>query len=86
MQEITKKESEYGVSQVFIAIAISKLENYRSLNAVISGIIDDYHQSIPVGEKNRIVYPGERVLQHRAKNMVEGIPVSQKVWNEILML
>jgi 3-dehydro-L-gulonate 2-dehydrogenase len=84
--DITKKESEYGLSQVFIAIDVSKLNHYKSLNAVITGIIDDYHQSVPASEKSRIVYPGERVLQQRTTNLVEGIPVSKKIWNGILAL
>lgn len=83
---ITKQEAEYGLSQVFIAMDVSKLNNYTSLNAVIAGIIDDYHQSVPADEKSRIVYPGERVLQLRKKNQLEGIPVNKKIWDEITTL
>ena len=83
---ITKQEAEYGLSQVFIAMDLSKLNNYTSLNAVIAGIIDDYHQSVPADEKSRIVYPGERVLQLRKKNQLEGIPVNKKIWDEITTL
>jgi 3-dehydro-L-gulonate 2-dehydrogenase len=84
--DITKKEIEYGVSQVFIAIDVSKLNNYKSLNAVITGIIDDYHQSARVDENSRILYPGERVVAQRNKNLTEGIPVNKKIWEEILLL
>lgn len=80
---ITKQEAEYGLSQVFIAMDLSKLNNYKSLNAVIAGIIEDYHQSVPADKKSRIVYPGERVLQLRKKNQLEGIPVNKKIWDEI---
>ncbi len=83
---ITKQEAEYGLSQVFIAMDVSKLNNYTSLNAVIAGIIDDYHQSVPADEKSRIVYPGEKVLQLRKKNQLEGIPVNKKIWDEITTL
>ena len=84
--DITKKEAEHGVSQIFIAIALSKLQNYKSINTIIAGIIDDYCQSVPVDEKSRIVYPGEKVLETRKRNLVEGVPVCKKVWNEILNL
>ena len=84
--DITKKQVEHGVSQVFIAIALSKLQNYKSINTIIAGIIDDYRQSVPADKENRIVYPGERVLQYRKKNLAEGIPVSGKIWKEILSL
>ncbi len=84
--DITKQESEYGLSQIFIALDLSKLNNYKSLNAVIAGIIDDYHQSVPVDEKSKVLYPGERVLAQRKKNLAEGIPVNKKIWDEILSL
>ena len=81
--DITRQDSEFGVSQIFIAIDLSKLNNFKSLNAVITGIINDYHQSVPAEEKSRILYPGERVLQLRKKNQLEGIPVNKKIWDEI---
>ena len=84
--DITKKKAEHSVSQVFIAIDLSKLNNYKSLNAVITGIIDDYHQSVPADEKSKILYPGERVLAQRNKNLAEGIPVNKKIWDDILSL
>lgn len=81
--DITKQGSEFGVSQIFIAIDLSKLNNFKSLNAVITGIISDYHQSLSANDKGRIVYPGERVLQQRKKSQVEGIPVNKAIWDQI---
>lgn len=82
---ITKNESEYGLSQVFICIDPTKLSNYSAIASVIHKIIEDYKQSIPDGDA-KIVYPGEGVLQKRKKHKEEGIPVLQKVWDEILSL
>lgn len=84
--EISKKEVEYGLSQVFIAIDISKLGNYSAIAAAIENIINDYHQSVSSGETKKIVYPGERVLQARKNNLAHGIPVMKKVWDEIMKL
>ncbi|MBC7874789.1 MAG: 3-dehydro-L-gulonate 2-dehydrogenase [Ferruginibacter sp.] len=84
--EITGKKVEHRVSQVFIAISLRKLQNYKSLEAVIAGIIDDYHRSVPVDEESRIIYPGERVMEQRKKNRAEGIPVNKKLWDDILLL
>ena len=82
--EITKQEVEYGLSQIFIAIDISKLGNYSSVKKVIDGILNDYHRSVPIDESKKIMYPGERALQTRENNLSYGIPVLKKVWNEIV--
>lgn len=81
--EISSKEIEYGLSQVFIAIDVSKLGNQAAISKIIEGILNDYHQSIPIDESKKIVYPGERVLLTRKKNLANGIPVLKKVWDEI---
>ena len=83
--EISTKEVEYGLSQVFIAIDISKLGNYSSIANAVKQILDDYHQSVSIGSKE-ITHPGERVLQTRKNNLVNGIPVIKKVWEDILEL
>ena len=81
--EISKKEIEFGMSQVFIAIDISKLGNHSAISKIIEGILNDYHQSVPIDQLKKIVYPGERVLQTRKNNLANGIPVLKKVWDEI---
>jgi 3-dehydro-L-gulonate 2-dehydrogenase len=84
--EISKKEVEYGLSQVFIAIDISKLSNHSAIAGVIENIISDYHQSVLTGESKKILYPGERVLAARKNNLSNGIPVVKKLWEEIIQL
>ena len=84
--EISKKKVEYGLSQVFIAIDISKLGSHSAITKVIEGILNDYHQSVPIDEAKKIMYPGERALQTRKNNLANGIPVSKKVWDEITAL
>lgn len=81
--EISKKELEYGLSQVFIAIDISKLGNHSAITKTVEAILKDYHQSITVEEGKKIIYPGERVLLTRKNNLANGIPVLKKVWDEI---
>ncbi len=81
--EISKEKVEHGLSQVFIAIDISKLNNYSMIGKVAEGILNDYHQSVPVDESKKIVYPGERAFSIRKKNLLNGIPVLKKVWEEI---
>lgn len=84
--EISKNDVETALSQVFIAIDISKLNNHSSIPGMIANIIYDYHQSTPEEEKTNIMYPGERVLQTRKNNLANGIPVLKNVWEEIMQL
>ena len=84
--EITTKDVEYCLSQVFIAIDISKLGNHSVITKTVEGIIDNYHQSVPVDASKKISYPGQRVLSTRKNNLANGIPVVKKVWEQILEL
>jgi 3-dehydro-L-gulonate 2-dehydrogenase len=85
VSEISKNKAEYGLSQVFICIDLSKLSNQSAIASTIQNIIDDYKQSVPDG-KSKIVYPGEGVLQKRKKNKEEGVEILQTVWEEVLSL
>jgi 3-dehydro-L-gulonate 2-dehydrogenase len=85
-QAISSREVEYGLSQVFIAIDISKLGPVSAIAAAIENIITDYKQSIPATEKDSIAWPGERVLMTRKKNLEKGIPVIKRVWEEVMKL
>jgi 3-dehydro-L-gulonate 2-dehydrogenase len=84
--EISKSKIETAISQVFIAIDISKLHNYSSIPLMINNIINDYHQSATDDKKINIIYPGENVLKTRKENLAQGIPVLKNIWNEILLL
>lgn len=81
-KDITDDKIERGLSQVFIAIDLLQLKNYNGIEVCINNIIADYKLSTAEGEK-KIVYPGERVLKDRERNLREGIPVLKEVWSEI---
>jgi 3-dehydro-L-gulonate 2-dehydrogenase len=85
VHEISQQPSEMAVSQIYIAIDISKLGNHSAIAQVVQNIIADYHQSMRDNEKP-ISYPGERVLQTRTRNLQQGIPVLQEVWEKVLSL
>ncbi len=84
--QISSKEIECALSQVFIAIDISKLSDQSVIAMVIDNIITDYHQSSLTNDSKKIVYPGERVLSTRKNNLANGIRVMKKVWDEIICL
>ncbi|MBL7742370.1 MAG: 3-dehydro-L-gulonate 2-dehydrogenase [Chitinophagaceae bacterium] len=84
--EISSKEVEYGLSQVFIAINTSGLASSSSVNTILENIIRDYHHSAMTDGSGKTVYPGERVLATRKRNLEKGIPVLLSVWEEISQL
>jgi 3-dehydro-L-gulonate 2-dehydrogenase len=84
--EISQREHEYGMSQVYIAIDIAKLQNHQYIIQTVNSIIDDYLESKPIDAEDEIFYPGKRVLQTRKENKIKGIPVIKSVWDEILEL
>lgn len=84
--EISQKKTEYALSQVFIAIDISKLSNQRLISNAVEQIVNDLHQAVREDESKQILYPGERVLQTRGKNALDGIPVIRSVWEGIINL
>ena len=84
--QINNQQAEYSLSQVFIAIDISKLGTASAIAQLVQNIIDDYKRSVPASEKDTITWPGERVLAAREKNKVYGIPVVEAIWQQILEL
>jgi 3-dehydro-L-gulonate 2-dehydrogenase len=84
--EITAQNVESSISQVFIAIKLAPLQNSGGINSILNSIIADYHSAEPDSTTNKILYPGERVLQTRKENSEKGIPVNIAVWNDILSL
>lgn len=84
--EISKKEAEYGVSQVFIAIDTAGLHNHRSIKQLVQAIIRDYHSSTQAEENKDVRFPGEGSLRTRLRNLERGIPVNQQIWEKICKL
>jgi 3-dehydro-L-gulonate 2-dehydrogenase len=81
--EISMHQYEHAMSQIFIAIDLSRVGTQSSISKTINSIIDDYHNSQPESDKSKIYYPGERVLQTRNENLEYGIPVNKKFWEKI---
>jgi len=82
--EITKSAIETNISQLFIAIDISKLSNHSLITKTVEAIIEDYHKSVTTDASKKITYPGERVLKNRKNNLANGIPVLKNVWDKIM--
>jgi 3-dehydro-L-gulonate 2-dehydrogenase len=81
--EITAQKFETRLSQVFIAVDLSKLHNYSSIAASLHTILADYAASIPEREGTRIRYPGEQVVEIRKENLEKGVPVLRSTWEKV---
>ena len=79
-------DSEYSVSQVFIAINLKCLHNFPAIENSINQIIDNLHDSHPVNRSIGIRYPGENVLSIRNDSMKNGIPVDKAIWEKIVSM
>lgn len=84
--EVSKKGSEFGVCQVYVAIDLKRLSNHPTMNSTINSVIADLKKSFPVEANKPIRFPGERVAWIREENLKKGIPVLKKVWDEIQSL
>jgi 3-dehydro-L-gulonate 2-dehydrogenase len=84
--EISSREAEFSVSQVFIAIDQSKLGNQNSIAPAIKTVVENLHGSILAPNVREVLYPGERVVKTRSENLEKGIPVDRSVWEEVKSL
>lgn len=84
--KISKKEYEYGISQVFICIDPQVFGDKNLQEKLLEEIINYTHDVEPMNPGDRSYYPGEQTLQKRNRNLKEGIPVSEEVWEKVLAL
>ena len=82
--QIGQQPTEYGVSQIFIAIDTAKPGGLDMVNRMVDDIIDDLHSAKPDSEDGRVLYPGERVLETRKESMEKGVIVDPAIWQQIL--
>lgn len=82
-QKITENVKEYGVSQVFICIrADDDEQTARLMEAIIA-----YTKTSRLEDESKPVrFPGEATLQTRQRNLEEGIPVDEQIWQQILAM
>jgi 3-dehydro-L-gulonate 2-dehydrogenase len=69
---------ETGVSQVFIAFAMDRLD--RGWEATVARIKADVRASAPAQAGSAARIPGERAALRRADNDRDGIEVDQRIW------
>jgi 3-dehydro-L-gulonate 2-dehydrogenase len=75
--QITAEGEEYGLSQVFICINAQNLSE---------SIVEEIIAFAKGSSDTSIFYPGEHSLATRKKNLEEGIPVNDDIWEQVLKL
>lgn len=76
--EITASGHEFGVSQFFLCISPSSINE-----DIIEAIISYAKSSAVVDENSSVRYPGEGVLSARNKSANEGVYVNEKIWQSL---
>jgi 3-dehydro-L-gulonate 2-dehydrogenase len=84
--EISNKEAEYSLSQVFVVLSLENLSNRERIEATVDDIIKNFKESIPAEPGTEIRFPGENIVKVREENRKRGIPVNRSVWETILAL
>jgi 3-dehydro-L-gulonate 2-dehydrogenase len=82
---IGKRNEEYGLSQVFIAINLNWC-NKEKIKNIVEEIIQYVHSSKPISDGEGTFYPGEKTLKTRKENLKSGIPVKSEIWETIKRL
>jgi 3-dehydro-L-gulonate 2-dehydrogenase len=75
-------ERETRLSQVFIAIDPSSMSSKETTEEIANQVIAHFQFSTG-GKRERVRYPGERVLKIREENVRLGIPVDSAVWEQV---
>ncbi|RKN86422.1 3-dehydro-L-gulonate 2-dehydrogenase [Paenibacillus ginsengarvi] len=84
--DMGKLGAERNLSQVFIAIDAARLPDRDELDRKVLAMIDDLHAASPDENGGRARYPGEETLRVRERNLREGIPVDEAIWEQALKL
>ena len=82
--DISQRENETGVSQVFIAIDILSQTGAADMNEKVDAIIEDFLNIHSIDKADKVRYPGHGMLSTRKENIEKGIPVDTEFWQKIL--
>ena len=78
--DLAQQKFETGISQTFICLKADPALCQR----VCDQVIEHIKSSGAVENGGTIRYPGEGVLQMRAENLKDGIPVDEGIWKQVL--
>jgi 3-dehydro-L-gulonate 2-dehydrogenase len=82
-KKITENIKEYSVSQVFICI---RPDDDAQTDRLMQEIIAYAKTSRLEEEGKPVRFPGEATLQTRERNLKQGIPVDEEIWQRVLAM
>lgn len=77
---------ETSVSQLFMAISLSSLPDRDRIEAEIHASLEDIQKSEAADAGVSVRFPGQMRRKIKEENLREGIPIDERVWQEILNL
>ena len=81
---IGQRDSEYGVSQVYIAMDVVRAGGASWVDGLMDELVADLRTSQPTGENGDVRYPGQRIMAMRRESLEKGVPVNQEIWAQVL--
>jgi 3-dehydro-L-gulonate 2-dehydrogenase len=80
---IGRREPEYGVSQVYIAVDVARSGEQEAVDRTMDAIVADLYAA-EAGEGDAGVrYPGEQVRRKRRESAEKGVPVDEAIWERV---
>lgn len=81
--DVTNQGAEYGVSQVFIAIAVDKIIAPEQKTEKLKTIIEYIQNAAPADANVKVRLPGHSISKIVEKHQKNGIEVDDSVWNKL---
>lgn len=74
---------ERGLSQIYIAIHYASVVDSEVSQQIIADALTDYLSVEPLDNAAPLHYPGQRIDETRTRNLRDGVPVDDAIWDRI---
>jgi uncharacterized oxidoreductase len=75
-----------GNGPFVLAIDVARFRPLEAFLGAVEEQADEVNQAEPAEGFNRVLLPGELEVETRARRVIEGIPVPEKTWDDLLAL
>jgi 3-dehydro-L-gulonate 2-dehydrogenase len=83
---ISKLGGNVDVSQMFIAINYRAIAPQNLSEELLEQSVEYLLGSEKAGEGDKLIFTGQIAIETRQDNLKNGIPLQEKIWNEVLSL
>jgi 3-dehydro-L-gulonate 2-dehydrogenase len=84
--EVGRNETEYGLSQLFMAFDLRQISDPVERGRIVTEVTGPLLESTPMEEGGQVHYPGHQSWLRRKENEAEGIPIDRDTWDSIVAL